>query len=94
MNIGENSMEKTDKKKQISVIVDEKILNEFDDFCKDVGITRSGAISLFMRYCAINGSLPFTPRKRAANGDALYLHDPDEPTYSMLREQLAKYQGR
>lgn len=66
------------ERKQVSMLIEEDILKGFDDFCKDIGLSRAAAVTLFMKHCAVNKVLPFTPgEKKNFNYD----HSPVPPSY-------------
>ena len=71
-----------DNKKNISLQVEEDLLKEFDDFCKAIGLTRAATVTLFMKYCATYGELPFTPGRKNENKERD--HYDFEPVIPML----------
>lgn len=85
----------------ITVRMDEEIKRQADDLFSDLGMSLSGAITVFIKQCIRQQAIPFRIARDIPNRDTLEAieevqrlkHDPTKKTYDSFSEILEELDG-
>ncbi len=59
---------KEEKKTTLTITIDENVKNEFAEICEELGMSVSGAITIFAKQMIREGQLPFIPGSKPSRG--------------------------
>ena len=80
---------KEEKKTTLTITIDENVKNEFAEICEELGMSVSGAITIFAKQMIREGQLPFIPGSKAKRKLEIDSDNKAAITYSDLERFVA-----